>query len=398
MKKKQTWIVVAICCSVVAAWLDTINNICLADIFAAFPQATSFMQSFITTGPALVALPITLLIGKLGNRLNTKMTLLITEGIFVLSALGQAFSESLALFVLCRTLAGVCNYVIVVLIYTVIFENFKDSVSAARVMGIYQGVNTVYGALIALVAGYLCLVSWRYTMLLNGIAIVSLLSAAFFLPKETTGEADSATEDTAATAGESRPLNRTGAIVTLIESTLLIMFTFVFMYYSGLYVEERGIGTSSLTGVLQSVMSIAGAVASFALGKVYEKCKRYGGLICACVVGVFFFMLGFDIPVWFVYICAFVAGIGCGLSVAYYPIVLNEYIPREQTTFYMSVINCLAFVAFYLCGILPAVYMALFGGGYQRVMLINGIVMLLFAAVFFCIIKMTSKKKVGKTP
>ena len=395
-------ILIAIVSISFSLWADTINNTSLAAIYTQFQDAGAFLQTYIITGPYLVSIPFVLIVGKLAEKINKKTLMVISLLIYTVGGVSAAFANSMAAFALSRSLAGIATCIIGALAHSIIFENFPKANDSAKVMGIYQAFSTGYGAVLGIAAGIVCTINWRYAQYLNGLAILSALAVLLFLPKVQSAKADAHSEEGHDPEEESEYVieGKTDVkrvIFTLFEATFSIVFCFVFNYFVALYVVERGIGTEALAGLLASLMTLGGVVANVLLGRIFEVFQRYTGIVFALVCALVMTILGFDAPVWLVITAALLNGVVVGVICSYYPIAVNQYVPAKKSTFYQSVYACVMYVGFYLVSFVPNLYMSIFGGGYQRVMRINGIILAAAGVLLLLVIKSVIAKKPVKT-
>lgn len=391
-KKTELLIIIALCSLATIGFSDSINVTCLADIYAAFPSASNFLKSYIVSGPSLVAIPFILAMGTLSEKIPTKKLIVIWSVIFAVSGLGCMLSQNMVQYAIARTGIGVSTSVTAALGFGLMFQIFPDPAKSAKVMGAYQTSNMVYGALLSLAAGYLCLVSWKAAMALYLTSIVTVLLLAFCIPNKI--EAGSAENGEA--QGNSEPsgpktVDTKRVVIAMLEGALFHVFGFVFYYFEAVYIAERAIGTSSLSGFISSILTISGAVAGVIFAKVFGKMQRYTGVSCMVLVALSSIVLGFDVPVPVVIVAGFIFGLGAGTLSAFYPMAVNEAVPVEKATFFQSLYNCVSFGALSLVSFVPTVSMALVGGGYQRAMTFTGIAIAVLCVIFGLTIKFVIK-------
>lgn len=388
LAKNKKLVIIALLSITFTLWADTINNTCLASIYAEFANSSAFLSAYVVTGPYLVSIPFVLTMGKIAEKIDKKALMIFSLILYTLGGAGGAFAQSMLMFAVFRTICGVATCLISSLAFSIIFENFPNANESAKVMGIYQAFSTGYGAILGVIAGILCTKSWRYAHHLNAMAILSAIIVFVFLPKSQKAKPS----DNMSTEKEELPvddgkIDTPRLVLTLAEALFSIVFTFVFTYYISLYVKERALGTSALTGILAALGTIGGVLANLFLDKLFEKIQRYLGvysvLLCAaCVITV-----GFDIPVWLVIGIALINGFVNSIVCSFYPIAVNMYAPPSKASFCQSLYCCLLYLGFFLCSYVPYIYIGLFSCGYQKAMLINGIVLLAGGLISLAVIK-----------
>lgn len=385
-------IVIAFFTVALTSWEDAINAPGYAAIYEEFASASAFLKGYIVTGPNLFALPFILLTGKLANRFSKKDIILVANIFYTIGGIGGAFSKSLLWFAVCRTIVGVAIGVETTAIMGLLFELFPRSEDSAKVMGAYQGVNTIYGALVAVIAGQLCTINWRVAQLLNGLSIISMLAILFFLPR-TPPEKGTQKQEDAYAVDRPEKLMVGQLLLALFETVSFIIFSFLFYYFSSLYLAERQLGTSVFSGWLSSIMLIGASSMNFLLGVVHSRLKRYTGVISVGILAIGFILIGSDIPAWVLIPYAFVNGAVCGIIGSYYPIAVNACVPASMTTQYQSIYSCVIFAAYYFASYVPNLYQGLFHVGYHKMMLVNGIVLTCLAVMYGLLITITNRSR-----
>lgn len=386
-KKTEILIIIALCSLAAIGFSDSINVTCLADIYAAFPTASDFLRSHIVTGPSLVGIPFILAMGKLSEKVSTKKLIVIWSVIFAVSGLGSTMVQSMTQYAIVRTGIGVSTSVVAALGFGLMFQTFPDPAKSSKVMGAYQTFNMAYGAVVSLIAGQLCLINWKAAMALNLVSVITVLLVVLFVPgKPAAMAAEGGAEGEAAPAGLKKVDGRK-LVIAMAEGGLFTIFGFVFYYYEAVYIAERAIGTSSLSGLVASLMTVGGAVSGILFAKVFSKFGRYTGVSCMALAALSSIVLGFNVPVPVVIVIGVVFGFGAGTLSAYYPMAVNEAVPIEKATFFQSLYNCIVFGAIFLTSLVPNLSMAIVGGGYQRAMLFDGVVIAALCVIFAFIIK-----------
>lgn len=390
-KKAELLIIIALCSLATIGFSDSINVTCLADIYAAFPTASDFLKSYIVTGPSLVGIPFILAMGKLSEKVSTKKLIVIWATIFAVSGLGSTMVQSMTQYAIVRTGIGVSTSVVAALGFGLLFQTFPDPAKSSKVMGAYQTCNMAYGAVVSLIAGQLCLISWKAAMALNLMSVITVLLIALFVPgKPATAAVEGGAEGEAAPAGP-KTVDVKKLVIAMVEGGLFSVFGFVFYYFEAVYIAERAIGTSSLSGLVASLMTVGGAISGILFAKVFGKFGRYTGVACMSLAAVSSVVLGFNVPVPVVIVIGMIFGFGAGTLSAYYPMAVNEAVPIEKATFYQSLYNCIVFGALFITSLVPNLSMAIVGGGYQRAMLFDGVIIAVLCAVFAFIIKTVIK-------
>lgn len=389
------WLVILALCSVaLASNANSVNNPCLPQIYASFPEASDFLKNYIVNGQMIVALPFILLVGRIADKVNKKLIILVGTALYLLGGVGGAFATSMGMYALCRSLVGIGMGIETSVVFGILFSCFTDSDEAAQVMGYYQGFSRLVGTIFPLIAGIVCAaVSWRSAAWLNAIAVVTFLCILFFLPSSVVEPRKKEAVAEAASAADDKKLDLGRIIFTLVETILFITFGWIFFYFNSLYIAERELGNSVLAGGLGSIFTIGGVLINLVLKPVHKKFGRYCGALSALGLSIVFMILSLDIPAWVVLPLATLNGIFCGVISSFYGMAVNSYVPSTQTSFFQGVYSCCTFFAFTIVSYVPSTLMGIFGGGYQQVMLYGGIIMLVISIAVLTLLKTVIVKK-----
>ena len=158
-------------------------------------------------------------------------------------------------------------------------------------------------------------------------------------------------------------------IFTMLEGAFFMAFNFIFYFFVALYIGERNIGDTSLIGILTALLTLGGVAFNLIYGKVFEKLQRYTGAVISVLGGLVMVILGFDVPLWLVFVLTFLVGASCGVLVSYYPMAIHQYTATAKSAFYQSVFSCIMNAAFSLTAYIPVIYMSMLACGYQKMLL-----------------------------
>lgn len=388
MKDKKSFLAkIAIFTIVVSLWGDAILIPCLNAIYTELPTNSTFLETYIVTGPSLVAIPIILICGKFCQFISKKTLLIASIVVYIIGGVWGSFAQSMEVMAVTRTLSGVSVAVGMTLAFSIIAETFQDEKEREKIIGYYQFGYTFYGAVITFVAGILAVASWRSAFLLNALSVIELVLVIFFLPKMPpegkNGEGSA--------AKEKLPVKKVALI--MLSCLLFLSFAFVYYYYIDIYVTEKELGTSALSGTISSIYTIGAAVISIAFGFLYSHIKKITESVFFITAGLVFLTLSLPLSVPLVCVVLFVGGLAVGLALCYYPVKIAAEVPASQTTFVNSLYMAVSNVAAYAMSYVPILLKSIFG----KELLVEiypyaGIVMCVLG-ILFLIPAITSGKK-----
>ena len=156
------------------------------------------------------------------------------------------------------------------------------------------------------------------------------------------------------------------------------------MYYLvDLYVAEKGIGTSVLSGVLSSAMSIIGTIACLAFGFIYMHAKRFVSLFC--FLGCAFALIGLSVSndAIMAFLMVILAGSSFAICTPYFSCLIAEQAPGNVGIF-MSIFTIEMYAAAFLSPYIPFVIKSIFHTStISGSFLFSGIILIILGFIFF---------------
>lgn len=385
------WLIfIALATTTMVMWANTINQVCLDAIYTEFANSSVFLQGYIVGGTSFVSLGCALLVGILSRKISNKILLIAGLILYLVGGVGGAFSADMTTYAIFRSLVGGATGILSTVVFSIMFEQFPNADDSAAVMGTFQVINTLMGAGISSLSGILCTMSWRSAQWINAAAIIALICVVIFIPRKAAAVSEEDTSAMSENTEDGSVLTKVdgGRVAfTLVEACLSIIFISIIQYFLAVYLSERSLGDSAITGTLMSVSTITGAVINVFFAKLFGKFKRYTGILIVLIFGIASIILGFDVPLWFVYVAMGINGFASGIIYSYYPLAINEYVTPDKITLFQSFFQATMYIGLFVPSYLPALFSAIFGGAYQRLMLTSGITMVVFALVVILLVK-----------
>lgn len=275
---------------------DLVINPIVNDLYAAFSDAPVSVINFGITGPALVGLPFCILAGRLCDKYNKKIVMVIGFAIFTCSAVFGAAVENIYYFVIMRCLAtGVGWGVTNTAAYAIMATLYQDEVKHGKIVGWYNSAMSLIGAALASVSGILAVSAWQNAFKAYWVSIPVLAMLIIFLPSmkpdadiiNANGKDENKPAEQVNDSGWWKPL-----IPLSIQVFGVALCAMVFLYMVSLYVADAGIGDGSLTGVISSINTLATAAMSLVFGYCYKKMKSAVYLPAIFIISIAFIVMG----------------------------------------------------------------------------------------------------------
>jgi len=154
----------------------------LGKIRLAFPAASDTLIKLVLTLPPLFIVPFSLLSGWLTKRIRKKTIMITGLLIYLFAGCGGGFAKSIGQLLFIRALLGIGVGLIMPLSTTLVGDFFKGE-ARSKMIGFATSIQNLGGVIFQIVAGYLAVMSWRYSFGVYGLALFILILIVFFLPE-----------------------------------------------------------------------------------------------------------------------------------------------------------------------------------------------------------------------
>ncbi|MBM7712814.1 MFS transporter [Enterococcus xiangfangensis] len=230
----------------------------------AYPnQSLTSVESLVTIS-SLSALVTILLNNFIVRKIGIKPTIIAGLFLGAISGILPFFVSNYYLFLCLRIILGIG-----IGLYSPhaisLISLFYSGRERTKLLGIQMGISALGNAILLFIAGWLASFGWRWTFFVySSLAVIALLILSK-VPNVTIKKAESK---------KVRPLNKT---VTLY--IILCFLTFLIIWGVQLklpaYLVENSISSSSKSGMLLSLMNIAGMCAGLSFSFFFDRIKRF---------------------------------------------------------------------------------------------------------------------------
>lgn len=330
-------------------WSDQIVIPMATAMFKDFPEATAAIQNYILSGPAILAIPGAFFAALLTRYMPKKRVLTIGTILFTIAGVGGAFCHNLTLLVILRSLDGFSDGVNSVICTALIGELYEGN-ERATMYGLNMGASAIYGFLAANLAGIVAQYDWHYAFLLNGITIIAVILSITSLPETTISSIEEPK-----TAKKERARYHAPFIVWLSMLSMFVMNALYFVIYVclDLYIADRSLGNSVLSGNIASATTLVSLFASLGFGILYKRLKWTTPIVVGAGILVSYIALGANSS-------ALVVGIACCVAMACYTIAqpyfqefIADRVPADHISTMMAWYNNIAAVSLFIAPFIP---------------------------------------------
>ena len=284
---------IAILAIFLVSGVGNFQNPAIATFQAAWPDVSATAINNVSTLPALISLPVMLIVGAVaGKKVKYKPIVLLALICSLVGGLGPMFfAPSWTVVLVFRAILGIGAGCFGVR-SAILLSSLEESQRATWVgigTALYSGVNLVMGP----VVGALTRVSWKAPFGVNALCIVTLVMVLFFMQEPETEAAPA--EETEAAPAAKEPLGTRPVIYAILQAIATGVMYPLLLGISTFFVNKN-IGDGVMAGTVITCYSI-GCLASMVLGPVQKVFKRLtlpvAYLVAAAGVAIVLFFPGF---------------------------------------------------------------------------------------------------------
>lgn len=299
----------------------------IADVSMQFPDIPITVIQMMVTLPPLFNFVATLLVGWLSLRISKKILIII--GLFIALAGGvifTLFNNSFAMILVAAMLIGIGVGVFSTLVSAVTTDNF-DGEKRARIMGIQNGMGSVGGLVIGLLATAFLTGGWRHLYYSYVLFIPVIIIAITCMPKDNPMmEVDGKMQQKA----KLRDFKFTAPFVMNVIAIFLFFFSLItFLSNFAMYIVGGGLGDAATCGLVSNVMTVFCVISSMLagpIGKVLKKFHLVVGMFCGALA---MFIAYFTTDLAGMFVAIAVLGLGLGSSMPAALLNVSRSVPKE---------------------------------------------------------------------
>lgn len=262
---------------------DMILSPTINTLYEKFPGSTGLIN-FIVTGCYIFVVVLSLVIGKLCSRYDSKLLMIIGGVIGLAGGILMIFMITPAGLAAGRGLIMISYTFTMNVAIAIISDVYTDDERRGRVMGYYTGTMQGIGAVLAFTAGILATHSLRAVYSLHLLIIPYLIMLFLFVPsfskmKIAEAGSDAEADERQGKSAESVPVKAKKERFGLRYWVLVLNFSlynFAFcipLFYVSVYIAENGLGTEAVAGTINTLITSVGFFTPLLYASV---CKRLG--------------------------------------------------------------------------------------------------------------------------
>ncbi len=277
----------------------------LAQIAAAFPDASATRVQFLMTFPSIFCLIFTLISAILSDVLPKKTLALSGLSIVAVGGiLACCFHQSLGILFLWAAVLGVGIGMVAPLAPALINERFQNS-EKQTMLGWQNSANTLGSMLMTFIGGFLAILGWQFGYLVYLLGIPGIIFTIIGLPKDKKSKA--AKMDTTV------PQEQRGRFRLVIWKEMIITLVLLMGFSAvpanlAMLVAERGLGDTSVSGMMSTIFLFGGMAFGILFGKVSQILKKRTDLTGAILLAVGALIIAASTNIPLLFVACFLAG------------------------------------------------------------------------------------------
>lgn len=257
------------------AMSGSVTSAAIAAIAADFPKTPISTIQLLSTLPGLGALLITLVAGQMAMHVSKKNLVLLGVALVTLGGLIPAFWNSSVVGLLaCSVILGM-GIGFISTINPMLLAQYFEGEERSEMMGVNTGMTSLGAMVLTGVGGVLGGQNWRNLYWVFAIGILVFLLVLFCLPK------DKPEKEVITAEGKKEKVSTLKVIKELSLSVYIIIFIafllgLAYTAYAAnlsIVVAERGVGGTTMTGLINAVGTFGGIFAGFGLKYIRKVTK-----------------------------------------------------------------------------------------------------------------------------
>lgn len=273
------------------------------NISQAFPEIPYSTILLVGTLPMLCYVPSSLIAGIVANRTGGYKALLISAlTIFITAGIMPRYISSFQMILVFRALTGIANGIVMPLGTALIMKLFENA-ERDRMMGLGNVVASGAGMFFQVASGFAASFLWRYSFMIHGMGIFTLI-LVFFLPnlskQNETQAAGKAIDGKLPLWAYLAPLG--------------VFFSAIFMYPAivnmSAIINQLGIGDAKDAGLVLMMFTAGGMLAGIVFAWLFSKLNLRILAVSFASLAAAMFCVAYGKTLVFMYTATFSAGLG----------------------------------------------------------------------------------------
>lgn len=292
----------------------------LSSIAKVFPEYEHLIHLLVTVPPLMIMIA-SMAVSPLLKFLTSKNITILGLTLIIISGVSPYFSHSFVLLLLSRVIMGLGLGLITTISSSLPARYFCSGKDRDRATGLQSAFSSLGGVLFSFLSGFVANYFWKGVFLVQLLNLIPLIFVFLYMKPNFASNIDSEL------GCENEPENKSGKFFVK-EAFLITVLAFTYIVISAtfplnlsMYVDLKGIGTTSLTGTIASVNAFIGFLIGIMFYRINRGLKTYTLSASLFIVSLSFFIVSNALTPLTFFIGSTLFGIGTSLV---YPAFLTN--------------------------------------------------------------------------
>lgn len=275
----------------------------LAEIAAAFPEASFATIKLILTLPAIFIIIFSLVSGWLSHRFSKRHVIFLGLFFYIFGGVGAGLTNSIESLLVFRALLGV-GVGLIMPLSTGLIADFYSGQERVALMGNSTAASNLGGIIATMIAGILASISWRYSFGVYLLGFLVLIMVIAFLPEPQPKEIQNKVRQ-----------KLPKAVYGWAGGAFLLMLGFYAIPVNlAIFIEENGLGGAPVAGLAISLITASGFLGGISFARIKKITRSFLPSLLFAIMALGYFILSFAINLNQVFIGGLIVGLGLGWS------------------------------------------------------------------------------------
>jgi len=317
----------------------------LSSIAKAYPDVPREMIQLLITIPSFFIILASLCSDLIARRIYLKNTVLLGSVIFTFAGTLPMFVEGFGIMIASRVIVGIGLGIIQPLVMTIIFKHFTDVNERNTIIGWGGCASAIGNITTTFLAGLLAVYGYKIAFSVHLLGLTTFFCVLFLLPKREREQSVNSLADKKMT--DMKKVKKKGKLTATTIRWLFVPFIYLaflhcFATNLSMLVEESDIGSSAVSGMGLSMLTVGSFICGLFYGKLVRLTKKYTLPIAMLLssLGLLIMVVAFSPIV--VYASGICTGFGMGMVM---PVIITNVVcsaASENTTFVIALNGAMA--------------------------------------------------------
>lgn len=259
----------------------------LSSIAKEFPDWENWVQLLVTIPPLMIMIS-SLTVSPLLKYFSDKQLTIFGLVLVIFSGIYPYFSNSFPLLILSRVIMGLGLGFLTTISSSLPAGYFKDGSNRDKATGYQAAFSSFGGIVFSYLSGHVATIFWKDVFLVQLLNLIPIIFVLFFMESNKSFDIEKSPIEESVSSGNI--FVKEGFLLTFL-AFLCIIITVTFPLNLSIFVDERNLGTTNLTGIIASVNSFIGFLIGLSFSNINKFFKNKTLSLSLFLVGISFLII-----------------------------------------------------------------------------------------------------------